>query len=183
ALGDTNPADLGGREERLAYLINAYNVLTIQAVIEGFAPSDRDARTRTFGEREFRVLRRPVPLDGLEREDLQPLAEPRVHFALVCASLACPRLSNRAYRPEHVDDQLDAAARDFVNDATRNRFDPDRRLAFLSPLFDIHEAAFSRQGGSQQRYLAAYARNPAVAELLAADGFEIRFLEPDHILN
>jgi hypothetical protein len=182
SLGNTDPGDLADRNARLAFLINAYNVLAIQGVLDGYSPTTFFGRRTFFKGREYQVLGQPTTLKDLE-DELLALGDPRVHFAIVCASLSCPRLHNRAYRPDRIDKQLDEAARRFINDGTRNRFDEARKLAFLSKLFDWYRKDFAREAGSVQQYLARYAADPKVAALLATDGFDTRFLDYDWALN
>jgi len=183
SLGNTSPEDLEGRDAELAFFINAYNALAIQGILDGYSPATRLSRRNFFQGREYRLLGEPITLEDLEEERLLPLGEPRVHFAIVCASLSCPRLANRAYRPDQLQQQLDEAARRFINDGTRNRFDPGRSQAFLSEIFAWYRQDFSQDAGSVQKYLARYAGEPGVAELLAKDGFKVRYLDYDWNLN
>ena len=183
SVGNAESADLEGASDRLAFLLNAYNALTIQGVLEGAATESRRQRNRFFEREQHRVLGRQVTLRQLEKEEILLAGDPRVHFALSCATLSCPRLANRAYVAARLDAQLDAAARTFVNDGSRNRFDSARRIAFLAPVFAEHGAAFTDRAGSLQRYLAAYAADPAVAELLRRDAFDVRYLDEDNELN
>jgi hypothetical protein len=183
SLGNADPADLEDRDAELAFLINAYNALAIQGILDGYSPATRRDRRAFFRDREYRLLGETVTLDDLARDRIAPLGEPRVHFAIVCPSLSCPRLANRAYRPDKLDGQLDDAARRFINDGTRNRFDAERNQAFLSDLFDRHRREFARDAGSLQKYLARYAGEPRVAELLADEDFKLRYLDEDWTLN
>lgn len=183
SLGNADPADLEDRNAELAFLINAYNALAIQGILDGYTPATRLSRRAFFRDREYRLLGESVTLEDLEREKILPLGEPRVHFAMVCASLSCPRLANRAYRPDRLDRQLDDAARQFINDGTRNRFDAERNQAFLSDLFERHRKDFARDAGSLQKYLARYAGEPRVAERLAGEDFKLRYLDDDWNLN
>src|SRR5690606_35195646 len=88
ALGDTNRADLASPAAQLAYLINAYNALAIQGILDGHSPATRRSRTRYFTQQEYRVLREDMTLEEIEQDRLMPLGEPRTHFAIVCASLS-----------------------------------------------------------------------------------------------
>lgn len=175
--------DLGKPEVRLAFLINAYNALAIQGILDGYSPSSWFGRRTYFKSREYGLLGGTTTLEELEHGRLLPLGEPRVHFAIVCASVSCPRLAGKAYDPATLDAQLDAAARAFANDATRNRYDVKRGIAFLSSIFDWYEADFVRAAGSTQKYLARYVNDPAAAALLARDGFDVRFSAYDWDLN
>lgn len=106
-----------------------------------------------------------------------------MHFALVCASLSCPRLANRVYAAGMLTAQLEERARAFANDSTRNRYDAVRRVAFLSRIFDWYGPDFIRSKGSVQKYLAAYVDDPVTKQLLSQDGFKVHYIDYDWALN
>ncbi|MEZ5562756.1 MAG: DUF547 domain-containing protein [Gammaproteobacteria bacterium] len=183
SLGETRPDDVADSRARGAFLINAYNAFAIQGILDGYSPSSWLKRHTYFKRRKYRLLGESGSLHDLETRQLIPLRDPRIHFAIVCASISCPRLSSRAYEPAKLDEQLDLAARAFINDNTRNRYDVARKIAFISKIFDWYRDDFTRTSGSVQKYLAAYVSDPAAAALLAADGFELRFIPYDWELN
>jgi hypothetical protein len=183
AIGSTQPVDLTSDEARLAFYINAYNTLAIKGILDGRSPSSWWGRRTFFKKQKYNILGDMMSLETLEHERLHALGEPRMHFAIVCASMSCPRLSSRAYRPENLNTQLHEAAKRFINDPTRNRFDPERRIAFLSKVFEWYADDFIAAGGSLQRYLARFVSDAAVQDLLRQDGFDIRFVEYDWNLN
>ena len=182
-LGTASPDDLKDDQARLAFRINAYNALAIRGILDGYSPDSWFGRYTYFKRREYQLLGVPTTLEALEHEQISPLGDPRMHFAIVCASLSCPRLANRAYTPATLEAQLEAAATAFANDPTRNRYDPNRKLAFLSKIFEWYDADFRKVAGSPQKYLARYVTDKATAELLARDGFELRFVDYDWELN
>jgi hypothetical protein len=182
-LDTTREADLGDRDAALAFYLNAYNALAIQGILNGDSPETLLSRAAFFKRRTYPVLGAEITLDTIEKERLAALDDPRVHFALVCASLGCPRLSNRAYYPETIDVQLDAAARQFINDPTRNRYDGERRLALLSQIFEWYEEDFSRAAGSVPDYLAGYRSDPDQAAGLAAGDWKLEYIPYDWNLN
>lgn len=175
------PAD--ARAERLALLINAYNAFAIQAVLDGYSPERAGKRRKFFGRRTHDLQGREASLDEIRSSALDAATEPRLHFAVVCAALVCPRLASEAYTPDSLDSQLDRAARRFINDRTRNRFELMRGIAFLSPVFDWYRGDFEAAGGSLQRYLADFVEDPALADALRDDQLEIRILSEDWQLN
>jgi hypothetical protein len=182
-LATAEESELQTPANRLAFYINAYNALAIQAILDGYSPASRRGRHSYFRDREYGLFGGSTTLEQLEQGRLVALGEPRVHFAIVCAALACPRLANRAYEPDRLDDQLERAARSFANDPTRNRFDVARQVAFLSSVFATHDVEFARAAGSTQRYLARYVSDPAAVRLLAEDRFTVRFVPDDWDLN
>ena len=182
-IGAADVADFAAPDEQLAFLINAYNALAIKGILDGHSVASRRDRQRFFRRQQFQVAGEDLSLEELERDRIIPLGDPRIHFALACASLSCPRLWNRAYQPGALNEQLDNAARRFTNDPVRNHFDPERRIALLSAVFRAHAKDFETAGGSLQGYLAQFVENPAVAEILRNEGFDLRYRGSDWILN
>lgn len=182
-IGTTRAGDLTSTNTELAFYINAYNVLAIQGILNGRSPSSWWGRRKFFRQQKFNVLGEMISLDTIEHERISALGERRAHFAIVCASMSCPRLSSQAYRPESLDIQLHEAATRFINDPTRNRFDPERRIAFLSKIFEWYTDDFVAAGGSLQRYVARFTADAAVQDTLRQDGFETRFVDYDWNLN
>lgn len=184
-LGQLGDAELpaGDRNAGLALLVNAYNAFAISGILQGYSPATRLGRQRYFKRLRFRLAGADVTLDGLEHGRLRPLGEPRIHFAIVCASLSCPRLASRAYRPETLDAQLDEAARRFVNDVTRNNFDVAQKTAFLSAIFDWFHEDFERAAGSVPKYVERYVEEPATRAALREGRLAVRHLDYDWELN
>lgn len=182
-LGTAEPGDLGSDEEALAFYINAYNALVIQGILDGHSPESFRGRRHLFRREAYPLLGRPISLHDLAQQQFIDRGEPRVHFALVCATLSCPRLTPEAYRPEQLEEQLEAAARAFANDGARNRYDVARKVAWLSPVYREYRSAFEQAAGSVQKYLARYVADPAAAALLLQDGFRLEYTARDRVLN
>jgi hypothetical protein len=182
-LNDTQAEDLEDSLTHRALLINAYNAFAIQGVLDGYTPSSWLGRYTYFKRRKYPLLGQPGTLHDLETRQLAAEGDPRIHFAIVCASISCPRLSSRAYVPAKLEEQLDFATRTFINDSSRNRYDVQRKIAFVSKIFDWYGKDFAGSAGSVQKYLSTYVSDPATAALLAADGFELRFIPWDWELN
>jgi hypothetical protein len=191
-LASVTPAQYGTwtRQEQLAFWINAYNAYTIRLVLDhyplrsirsiGLLPGA--AFRKTFIATE--ALRgRKLSLDAIEHDILRrELGEPRIHFAIVCASRSCPVLREEAYRASNLDSQLDDAARRFVRDPRRNRFDAATRTFHASSIFKWFHEDFERSAGSLSSFLARYADEPAAGALRAGD-VRIDHLDDDWSLN
>jgi len=182
-IGTADPNLLSDKNQKLAFYINAYNALAIDGIINGESPESRWSRRKFFRSTEYTVLGEQLTLDDIEKEKIHTLGDARIHFAIVCASLSCPRLSNRAYTPERVDYQLHDAAQKFINDPTRNRYGLERSTAFLSMIFKWYGDDFGAAGGSIQRYISRFADDPKVADALREEKFDIRYLDYDWNLN
>ncbi|MCA1583478.1 MAG: DUF547 domain-containing protein [Acidobacteria bacterium] len=124
------------REQRMAFWINAYNVLTLRAIVSHypiragvFTVSPRNSIRQIDGvwtTLAWDVAGRRVTLDDIEHRILRPtFADARVHFAINCASISCPLLADVPYRAETLDAALDAAARRYLSSAEGLRVDGD----------------------------------------------------------
>lgn len=144
------PATLTNREERLAFYINAYNVYAIKMVIDNM-PMDsiRDAGslfTPVWKKPVGNIGGEAVTLDQIEHAILRTMGEPRIHFAIVCASLSCPNLRQEAYRAEKLEQQLEDQTRKFLADDTKGLVLAGKRVR-LSQIFDWFEEDFDAAGG------------------------------------
>jgi hypothetical protein len=100
----------------------------------------------------------------------------------VCASRRCPVLRDEAYRGRDLDAQLDDAARSFLRDPARNRYDPASRTLSLSSIFKWFRGDFEAAAGTLPAFVARYAGEPT-AEALRRGGVRVEFLEYDWSLN
>ena len=182
-LASTDPASVAASNERKSLLINAYNAYAIRGILDGQSTSSQSRRTRFFTRYRFTLMGETTTLQDIEHEQLRPMGDPRIHFAIVCASLSCPRLASRAFVPERLDQQLDVAASRFINDPTRNRFDSERGEAFVSQIFDWFAEDFTAGANSVQAYLAGYSRDPQATQLLRDEAFKLRYEIYDWGLN
>lgn len=169
--------------QQLAFYINTYNILAAEGILNGGSPDSLLGRYGFFKRDKYQVAGEPINLYDLEHERIRPLEEPRVHFAIVCASQSCPILRNEAYFPARLDEQLEDAARSFINDPQRNKFDLHNSVAHVSKIFDWFEEDFEVDGLSLQQYLARYVAEPAVAASLDQNQFRIKYLRYDWHLN
>lgn len=150
SLAASDPARLASRAEKLAFWINAYNVLAIEIVRKNH-PVDG---IRSIGSLLSPVWKRPAgsiggrphTLDEIEHRILRPMGEPRVHAAIVCASNSCPPLRREPYRADRLEAQLEDNVRRWLADPRKGaRIDRAARTLWLSPIFEWFEEDF-REG-------------------------------------
>ncbi len=179
----TDENSLQDIREKLAFYINAYNALAIQGILAGRSPDSAWGRFRFFRTTRYTVHGNRMSLSGLEKTYLKAIGDPRIHFAIVCASISCPRISNRAYQAETVDEDLNAAAARFINDPSRNSFDLGRKTAYVSKIFAWYQQEFETSAGSVQAYLAKFIDDAEIAAALENDEFVLKFEKYDWSLN
>ena len=183
-LDRVDPNAFATREGRLAFWINTYNALAIKGILDGYSPRTTFGRYRYFIGRDYPVGGQRMNLYDLEREVLIPdFREPRIHFAIVCASTSCPRLQSRAFTAAELEELLELGAKAFINDPTRNRFDREKQIAYLSKIFDWFEEDFVAYSGSLLNYVKRYLADPDLVYELETTTYSVRFLEYDWRLN
>lgn len=177
------PTHFQNSNEELSYWINAYNALAIKGILDGRSPESFFGKIGYFYNAEYKVNGRTTNLYDLEHEVIIPLGEPRIHFALNCASASCPRLNSTVYQPGKLEQQLESAATAFINDTTHNRFDQQTKTASISKIFDWFEDDFVKHSGTVQNYLALYVKDERISTALANNEYQIEYLEYDWSLN
>jgi Protein of unknown function, DUF547 len=160
---DTQPALFGSKSAELAYWINAYNALVTFGVVKAYpTKSVRDLGVlfAFFRRKEYVLGGRTMSLQQLENEIIrQRYREPRIHFAIVCASLSCPKLSRDAYTAENLEAQLDFQTRQYFAETRNLAVAADGKSVLLAAILDWFKEDF---GGSKQTALA-FARRHAPA--------------------
>ena len=178
-------ADLAGHDRAtlLAFFINTYNVLAVRGILDGHSPRSNLGKLRFFYRDKYTVAGEELSLNRLEHDRIRPLGEPRIHFAIVCASASCPPLRSEAYVVDFLDRQLDDNARAFLNDPSTNRFDVEAGVAHLSKIFKWFREDFESAAGSIQSYLSEYVEDPRAAQALKDGRLDVRYLDYDWSLN
>jgi hypothetical protein len=167
-----------------AFWINAYNAGVVAAVLDGYSAENLWHRHALFKRFQFEVAGKTRTLHAIEHEILRPtFHDPRVHFALVCASSSCPRLRREAYTAAGLDAALDAEARRFVNDPTRNALDPAHDRAELSAIFSWFADDFRAAAGSVGAFIAPYVDGDERRALVRAKDGRYGFRDYDWTLN
>lgn len=183
---DPNKSDL--QSHRLAYWINAYNAVTVKGILREYPTSSiRNHTARLWGyniwkDLKLQVAGSKISLEAIEHEVLRELDEPRIHFAIVCASMSCPKLLNEAYVPARLNEQLNRNARDFFSDKGKFRFDSRAKRIELSQIMNWFAEDFGESKSEQLAYYAKFA--PAAArELLVSGDAQVSYLKYDWGLN
>jgi hypothetical protein len=174
---------------RLAYWINAYNAVTVAGILREYpTTSIRHHTAHGAGYNIWRdllliVADKSYSLEAIENEMLQPLGEKRVHFALVSASLSCPRLRNEAYVPERIDAQLTDNARDFFARPRNLRWDAERRTFHVSAILHWFGDDFGSTPQDALASLAPYITDLQIRKLAESRDYHVEFVDYDWTLN
>ena len=181
------------REQRMAFLINAYNAFTVEWILTRYPDLKSIKDTTVFGspwkQKFFRLLGEERHLDWIEHEQLRPLyQDPRVHAALNCASIGCPALRNEAFTAAKLEAQLEDGMQRFLADRTRNRV-RDGRLE-VSAIFKWFKEDFEsgRQGFSRvedvfAKYAVQLTDKPDEHSRLRGRALVVAYLDYDWSLN
>ncbi len=203
---DNTPWRFPTREDELAYWINAYNASVLVAVVRRYplgsvthvrAPLPLHALNDKIGFfylQHFVLGGETVNLYSLENSILRErYRDPRIHFAINCASAGCPRLPREAFTARRLDQQLDRETQRFFDDPRNLRFDHDLGTVYLSPILDWYAADFIQWLAEEHperpadllSYVSLYAPPEHRAALLRArtEGYEIVFPPYDWALN
>ncbi len=143
-LSEIRPDSSWTKNETLAYWINAYNAFTIKLIIDNY-PLKSIKDIRNPWDKDFiKIGEETMSLGHIEHEILRKMNEPRIHFAIVCASVSCPKLKNNAYTAATLDLQLSKAAEVFLKDPNRNII--TKNSVQLSRIFKWFSSDFQQEG-------------------------------------
>jgi len=196
AIEETSPASrpeiFPRREEALAYYLNAYNAQVFNGVLAR-GPEEKSVWRGWISGFAFFVRMR-VTLGG-ESMSLKQLEDrliregfndPRVHAALNCASISCPRLPQRAFVAAQLDAQLDAAMGEFVSAPQHFRLDRDERTVYLSQIFDFFPGDFldfERRHGNASPRIVDYVNRFRDSDAQVPRDFRVKYLAYDKGIN
>jgi hypothetical protein len=162
------------QDQQLALWINLYNAFTISTILERYpiasiCPTilglpNWIAFLWFFQRRGYRFAQQTYSLAQIENQMLRHrLQDPRIHFAIVCASIGCPLLRNEAYTPEKVQQQLEEDATRFINNPDKVRYDPQTGILYCSKIFKWYRQDFLTVSPSIPDYIRTYLALPVSA--------------------
>jgi hypothetical protein len=168
-------------DDQAASLINTYNALVVDWILQNYPTPSIQSLPRSFKERRHTVGGRKVSLDDIEHATLRPFFGYRVHGALVCAARSCAPLRREAYAAARLDQQLDRAMREWLDREDLNRFDVAKKKAEISSVFKWFPEDFEKAGGLRSA-LKKHARGD-VPRLLDSKDLDIDYMPFDWSLN
>lgn len=190
-LDQTNPALLGD-SDRLAFWLNVYNAYTLKLIINNYPiKSIRQAANGPFIPKIntpwevdlVKVGGKVYDLDHVEHKVIRKeFDDARVHFALVCAAMSCPKLRLESYRGDILDQQLHDQGVDFLNSNNKNRIEKDGTQIRVSKIFKWFKGDFAKDGRTVQQFVAEFYEGE-LAEALSQNKLKVKYTSYDWSLN
>ncbi|MBI2166943.1 MAG: DUF547 domain-containing protein [Candidatus Omnitrophica bacterium] len=182
------------RDQKMAFWINAYNASAVKLVVDHYPlkrriglkalafPSESIQQIpHVWSRKVIEAAGRRLSLDDIENKILRrDFGDPRIHFALVCASLGCPVLRSEAYEAGRLGSQLEDQAEKFLSDPNKFRYEKKSDKIHLSPIFKWFKEDFKQRGG-----VTAFIKNYLPKEIAGALSFRttVEWLDYDWRLN
>jgi len=177
------------RTAQLAFWINAYNAVTVKGILREYpTTSIRNHTARFVGYNIWKNLLlvvgdSKISLDEMEHQVLRKMGEPRIHFAIVCASHSCPRLLNQAYVAERLDEQLTANSKQFFANSENFKHDVNNRKFQLSSILSWFGKDFGSNQAAQLKSIAPYLPTRQAYNAAINNSVKVSYLDYDWGLN
>lgn len=188
-LASGDPSMSATRSAELAFWINAYNAITVRGILREYpTTSIRNHTAKLFGyniwdDLQLSVGGKRYSLNQIEHEILRKMNEPRIHFAIVCASVSCPRLRNEAYKSDRLETQLDNDTIKFYASSTNFRFDRNTNTLYLSSILKWFAEDFGKDRSAQLHRIAPWMPDDAAKQAAATGSPTVKYLDYDWSLN
>jgi hypothetical protein len=199
------------REQRLAFWINAYNAFTIQAIMERYPIKERSLIGLFFPKNsilqisgiwsrlKFKAVGQYLTLGHIEHDILRKsFNEPRIHFAIVCASRSCPDLRVETYRADILEIQLNDQTLKFINNSQKGvRWDTGKQVLYISKIFKWFKKDFKKKNNTTNlsiespmlnkpviRFIDSYINDESLKDIIDGDKhIKVSYLHYDWRLN
>ncbi len=174
------------QREQIAFWVNSYNIYTLKLIIANYpVASIRDIGLPLIGpwmKDFFTLLGEKRSLKEIENSILRKqFRDPRIHFALNCASMSCPELRKEPYVATRLSEQFDDAARNFLQDERKNLFDRENGRVYFSKIFKWYKKDFE-QKETLIKYISRFLR-PIDRDYLRMKKMKVHYLKYDWSLN
>lgn len=173
-LSQNAPSSSWSKNKKLAFYINLYNAATVKLIVDNYPTKSIKDIPNRWKKNWISVNGDITSLNDIEHEVLRKMDEPRIHFAINCASYSCPKLLNAAFTEQNMERLLSKATIDFVNDKKRNQF--ENGTAKLSRIFKWYKSDFTNNT-SLLDFINIYLDNPI------SKNAKVEYLDYDWSLN
>jgi len=172
-LAKTSSTESWSKDEKLAYWINAYNAFTVKLIVDNYPLKSIKDIGKPWDKKFISIGDDLISLNHIEHEILRKMSEPRIHFAIVCASYSCPNLLNKAFKAECLDKQLTDATKAFLasdkNNISSNKIEISKIFSWFADDF--------KQNGTLIDFLNTY------SEIQISKKAKKKFMDYDWNLN
>ncbi len=179
--------------QKMAFWINAYNVCTLKLIVD-FYPlkSINDiSKSKRWDHVRWNVGGKKYSLNDMEHKILRKMGDPRIHFAINCASYSCPDLSSTEYKATNLEKQLEDAKNIFFNNTAKgillktesSFFSGKSTVLYISPIFKWFSVDFITHSGSVEKYIRKNANPPLSLKMKQHSNLKIKYLVYDWSLN
>jgi len=146
--------------EKKAFWINAYNLTVIQSIIDNYPIVSPNDVSDFFDAKKHLVAGKTITINDIENKELRAVyKDPRLHFLLVCGAVSCPSISNFAYLPNGLNQQLESKTKKTLNDNDFIRVDDDKKEVAISHIFDWYQQDFGQNKKEVISYINNYRKN------------------------
>jgi hypothetical protein len=176
-------------KQKLALWINAYNAFTLKIVADHYpikSIKDIGSVFKNVWKMKFIIMMgKTISLDHIEHEVLRKeFNEPRIHFAINCASIGCPKLRAEAYNETDLETQLNEQTRLFLRDSSRNRLNAETKILSVSKIFSWFKEDFTKDNKTLAQFIAPFITDDVkIQDELRSGKYTIEHLEYDWSLN
>lgn len=174
------------REQKLAFWINAYNAFTIKLILDHYPVKSIRKITSPWKQRIWKAASQTLSLNDIEHQILRKeLKEPRIHFAIVCASIGCPNLQSFAFLGDRLNDQLDRAARRFFSFHKHFFIEEDgpKITIYISKIFKWFGEDFGKDKKERIDFILRYLEKSDIEKIKKASVVKMKYLNYDWNLN
>ncbi len=141
-------------KDKVAFWINVYNAYTIKLIIDNYPVSSIKKINKPWDKPFFNIDGKNMNLSEVEHEILRKFGDARIHFAINCASLSCPKLTRVAYTSNNLEQLLEHQTKEFINDSFFNEISTDSIK--ISKLFSWYRKDFKSHAGSVNNFINQY---------------------------
>lgn len=183
------------RADSFAFWLNAYNAFVLYGVVQAYPVGSVREILPEFGffkQKKFRIDGRDLTLDEIEHTILRAyFKDPRIHAAVNCAAISCPKLRNKPFQAKILDLQLEQGMRQMIQSVEHVHLDSENKILYLSKIFDWFQSDFSdgfkndkmKKDVSYLDYLTGFLTAEQRQVLEQTPNIEIVFKEYDWTLN
>ncbi len=171
----TNITSSWSKSDKIAYWINAYNAYTVKLILNYLPVNSIKEIDNPWKKSFFSIHNKTMDLSTIEHEILRKFKDPRIHFAINCASASCPKLIREPYKAGNLDRLLEQQTTEFINDPFHNTISP--YTVRVSKIFDWYKKDFKETHGNVVNFINQYSKS------LIADQKDKGYKEYDWTIN